>query len=182
MKAFTDCLCLISLLCLENHHLWLGWSNASRACSSAGSVQDRRAGCGFCLCVARAVQNIKMFFALNALNPSEGKKAVSVCLQHYLIISIGDCPLTNWGKTVSSPFWKVSPLKRMSDCEAERVALMGTICYDKSFTWDKILISIIEKWPHCFISSVNVSCHSVFIASVVKVYEVPQRDALESGT
>lgn len=87
--------------------------------------RDRRAGCGFCLCVARAVQNIKMFFALNALNPSEGKKAVSVCLQHYLIISIGDCPLTNWGKTVSSPFWKVSPLKRMSDCEAERVVLLS---------------------------------------------------------
>lgn len=65
-------------------------------------------------------------------------------------------------------FKRYLPLK---DCEAEGgIVLMDTIWYYKSFTWGKILISIIEKWPHSFIISVDVSCHSVFIAPIVKVY------------
>lgn len=92
---------------------------------------------------------------------------MSVC-NIILSYPIEECQLTNWGNIVSSSFWKVYLLKR-------RIVLTtrdrkSGIWYYKSFTWDKILISIMEKSPHCFIIPVNVSWHSVFIAPAVKVY------------
>lgn len=93
-----------------------------------------------------------------------------VCLRHYHIVE--ECQLSNWGKIVSS-FERYLPLRTRSYSSTtwcrKGSSLRESSIY-KSFTWDKTLISIVEKSPHCFIILVNVSWHSVFIAPAIRVY------------
>lgn len=104
---------------------------------------------------------------------SEGKTdllKVDVCLQHYLNIPSWKMSTDKLRKDCLL-FWKVSLFKRIVWLSwGRKRSSPDRIWYYKSFTWDKILISIMEKSPHRFIIPVNASWHSVFIAPAVKVY------------